>query len=71
MDVRDEILIVILTKPAKLSNVELLSSLEKEEKSLENGWLWEALDGWGWLCKNHDFNSLFESFMTILKQEAK
>ena len=35
MDVRDEILIVILTRPAKLSNVELLSSL--------------ALGSFGWL----------------------
>ena len=44
----------------------------EEDKSLwKRGWFWETLDVWGQLFKNHDFNFLFESFMTILKQEAK
>ena len=47
MDVRDEILIVILTRPAKLSNVELLSSLEKEERIKVFGKRM-ALGSFGW-----------------------
>ena len=44
----------------------------EEDKSLwKRGWFWETLDVWGQLFKNHDLNFLFESFMTILKQEAK
>ena len=48
MDVRDEILIVISTRPAKLSNVELLSSLEKKERIKVFGKRM-ALGSFGWL----------------------